>query len=1351
MGKGREGAGMSSTDSRLRWLKRQLESTLRIGAEEWEAFVTNENPESTKRIQDFFEGQAEDQCAVIYTADTMIAEFVEVAGDQPDGEEEEEVADLDQTLEEATENLAEAGEADNVDAAMMEQADGTAKQLADFEPDPYVDAIPRQRQEVWVTRKRLCVTLCELPEVEGQRVLYLIRNTPDPILEHTVEHEMDAIMNETVEAGVLAMPSLIALNQVLSAVYMPVFSNYFQKRSASKMSAERVADGEPSEESESTVVDFHANVSKFGSQLVHAIQQVAGEVQLKIPDIPDIMTTAMQDIADDQNVVDQLTDSLEQWTAAVSDLLEAQSNTSPQGKGPLAEIDYWRDRSMIFGTVYEQLHLPVVQKILSVMGELLPDLFEGFSHQHSALSKQFSEAKDNVKFLSTLERHFKNLTHGSLSSIVDSLPSMLNAIRMVWVISRNYNTDERMVPLMERIANEIADRVAAQIDIHTIFRRVPADAMRRIEEGKRLLEQWHEAYSRVRRRIERSQLGNRWEFDVRRLFDKTDYMAQRCEDLYKAALALEQFHNILGKELKEVTGDADGINRVMKDVENLVHPLENVAFDVFDKRFTTSWDALMNQFNASILEIEENVKHFINSSFKKLRSAEGAFEMLRNFKNIKSREAINKQMSDKFGAVMMQYLREVDLVRRVFELNMAQPPCTRNQPPVAGAIRWSRSLFRKVKKPMLSFQSYEEMMASEEGEHATKTYVALGKSMRDFENNLYKGWLETVDKSVLENLKQNILKEDPKTKKIEVNFHRNLVLLIRETRYLDRMGFTFPETALNVALQADKYFMSVQSLNSMLASYHAVIEALSPIELSLISLRVEEVKRVMKPGMCAFNWSSLGIAEFISQCTKAISLLQSYCNQMKKSDATIATIVSEIATDDIVPKTLPNAGETLDLSEFFDLVESHRHERIDVLLKKYQQISSLLIKIEEVVDKGDGHKVFGKSKQMREYYKYWERQIYKALSKMLLLAMTNLKNLLCIPTIKGQRKVLNPVALFKITAYVMPPDIGSTPPVTEIRKVIGKLVGNIVSTPKQFVRWYRNQCIEAKPEYPSNAPDDEPVIFSFYSDLSQDQTVLKIMLEINQANNKTFSKVKDILDKWRKHFHLWRNAEQTAKFEKFAAKDPSCIQYDDKLQYYARKYEDIGAMPHETQVDFIKISNTQVMVDIQNETQGWIVDIALHLAQSAKLRLDKMDGRINQYQEAIRAQPGTLDELKQVLSVIAEIREQSTDVENDYIDIEERYRTLGMYGQALNKEEVQKANEMRTRWLALLEETKTVQLRLRPIKKKFAIVTQQQVEEFNKELATACFAMKESGPASPEVHLEVIHRPWSHPSSDGYI
>jgi dynein heavy chain len=107
-----------------------------------------------------------------------------------------------------------------------------------------------------------------------------------------------------------------------------------------------------------------------------------------------------------------------------------------------------------------------------------------FRYHFTELSKLYIEAKDNVKFLTTLERHFKNISGGSISTILDTLPSMMNAIRMVWIISRHYNTDERMVPLMERIASEIALKVAAEIDIHTILRKDPEIALGTIKEGK---------------------------------------------------------------------------------------------------------------------------------------------------------------------------------------------------------------------------------------------------------------------------------------------------------------------------------------------------------------------------------------------------------------------------------------------------------------------------------------------------------------------------------------------------------------------------------------------------------------------------------------------------------------------------------------------------------------------------------------------------------------------------------------------------------------------------------------------------------------------------------------------------
>lgn len=42
---------------------------------------------------------------------------------------------------------------------------------------------------------------------------------------------------------------------------------------------------------------------------------------------------------------------------------------------------------------------------------------------------------------------------------------MMNALRMVWTISRHFNTDDKMLPLMERIAAVIAQRVKQVIKV----------------------------------------------------------------------------------------------------------------------------------------------------------------------------------------------------------------------------------------------------------------------------------------------------------------------------------------------------------------------------------------------------------------------------------------------------------------------------------------------------------------------------------------------------------------------------------------------------------------------------------------------------------------------------------------------------------------------------------------------------------------------------------------------------------------------------------------------------------------------------------------------------------------------
>lgn len=47
-----------------------------------------------------------------------------------------------------------------------------------------------------------------------------------------------------------------------------------------------------------------------------------------------------------------------------------------------------------------------------------------------------------------------------------------------------------------------------------------------------MFETWKQAYMDTRQKIEDSGRGQRWEFDKRRLFDASDYMALVCKDLH---------------------------------------------------------------------------------------------------------------------------------------------------------------------------------------------------------------------------------------------------------------------------------------------------------------------------------------------------------------------------------------------------------------------------------------------------------------------------------------------------------------------------------------------------------------------------------------------------------------------------------------------------------------------------------------------------------------------------------------------------------------------------------------------------------------------------------------------------
>jgi len=68
--------------------------------------------------------------------------------------------------------------------------------------------------------------------------------------------------------------------------------------------------------------------------------------------------------------------------------------------------------------------------------------------------------------------------------------------------------------------------------------------------------------------------------------------------------------------------------------------------------------------------------------------------------------------------------------------------------------------------------------------------------------------------------------------------------------------------------QEEKYLGYYERLQKMLDSYHGVLAQLNDDELKLLDMHLKHLREVLNKGISPYNWNSLGIDLFITECTK---------------------------------------------------------------------------------------------------------------------------------------------------------------------------------------------------------------------------------------------------------------------------------------------------------------------------------------------------------------------------------------------------------------------------------------------------------------------------------------------------
>ncbi|NXW50420.1 DYH10 protein, partial [Nyctiprogne leucopyga] len=203
-----------------------------------------------------------------------------------------------------------------------------------------------QLQEQKVDNVCFYVALDEIPEeFVSDFTVYFLRDTKERVPEPNDLTEANEVLPKVIKFGVLTDETLLMLKNAISQEeQLTEYCNI-------EMGNEVQMDGQ-----------------KFLSFTEETTQETEGKyIKLKMPSIK--LDGEVTVLATVPKVVEALESCAVTWQKLISTALEEQLKKIPQGNGPLAEIDLWREKSDTLSALTEQTKLPEVQKVLEVLQE----------------------------------------------------------------------------------------------------------------------------------------------------------------------------------------------------------------------------------------------------------------------------------------------------------------------------------------------------------------------------------------------------------------------------------------------------------------------------------------------------------------------------------------------------------------------------------------------------------------------------------------------------------------------------------------------------------------------------------------------------------------------------------------------------------------------------------------------------------------------------------------------------------------------------------------------------------------------------------------------------------------------
>ncbi|XP_022239106.1 dynein heavy chain 8, axonemal-like [Limulus polyphemus] len=405
--------------------------------------------------------------------------------------------------------------------------------------------------------------------------------------------------------------------------------------------------------------------------------------------------------------------------------------------GPLAELEHWRHLVAKFSSIMEQINGHDCKMVIHTLVAAKSKVLKVWKELDARITDAFNEARDNVKFLYTLETFCEPLYKGQLETMQEHVSSLINAIRMIHAVSRYYNTSERMTSLFVKVTNQMVTsckRYITNDGLSCVWDQSPKKVIEKLKCCQRLYHDYQDNFKCVKKKIKETAGEESFKFSEMYVFGKYEAFCKRLDKIIELLNIIETYSVLSHSHI-------EGIQSIAAKFLHICSAIKNKVYDNLDPR-KLDFDNDFEEFKQQVADLQGQLQQFLNRNFQDITSTIKALQLLQRFEKLC---IPGLDIESKYIAILEHYGEELKHVSQLYNQQKDNPPYPRNMSPFAGRIAWVKHLFKKINEPMECLKVYLPTLNSKDVLGIVLTYNQVAQVLVHFELLYHMAWRKQVE------------------------------------------------------------------------------------------------------------------------------------------------------------------------------------------------------------------------------------------------------------------------------------------------------------------------------------------------------------------------------------------------------------------------------------------------------------------------------------------------------------------------------------------------------------------------------------------------------------------------------